>query len=159
MLVAGVGNRLMGDDGFGPRVIDILSSFSLPEWVEIRDIGTAGPSLASDLDEYTIAIFLDATETGLGPGVVSRVELETRDLEAEDLQGINRISFHEGGLADLIALSKALGSLPEKLYLIGCEPADLRIPFCLSSEMEHAAHDAARDVLSLLESLSGVGCG
>ena len=45
ILVAGVGNRLMGDDGFGPRVIDLLRDENLPNNVEARDIGTANTSI------------------------------------------------------------------------------------------------------------------
>ena len=59
ILVAGIGNRLMGDDGFGPRVIDILESMELPENVEVRDIGTAGITIATDLSDYDFVIFLD----------------------------------------------------------------------------------------------------
>ena len=59
VLVAGVGNRLMGDDGFGPRVIDVLSNYSIPDHVELRDVGTAGITIATDLSDYDEIIFLD----------------------------------------------------------------------------------------------------
>ncbi len=155
VIVAGIGNRFMGDDGFGPRVIDILSSTSLPEWVELRDAGTAGLSLAYDLDGYDVIIFLDAMRTGLGAGVIRRVEVEAEGLGEKELQEPMRASLHELGLADLIGFSKTIGSLPPRVILIGCEPANLSIPFGLSVEVEGAAQEAALDVLELLASISG----
>ena len=68
ILIAGVGNRLMSDDGFGPKVIDLLSSTALPENVDARDIGTAGVTIATDLSEYDLVIFVDSMNTEGEPG-------------------------------------------------------------------------------------------
>jgi len=155
MLIAGVGNRFMGDDGFGPRAIDVLSSSTLPDWVELRDAGTAGRSLAYDLDEYEAVIFLDAMETGLGPGKLRIGEVEAEGLEDEELREIFRSSSHEGGLADLIIFSRAIGTLPSKVFIVGCEPVSLGNSLELSGEMEETTKEAAREVLALLDSLGG----
>ncbi len=154
VIVAGIGNRLMGDDGFGPRVIDILSSTPVPEWVDLRDAGTSGQSLAYDLDEYGAVIFVDCMVTGLGPGVLSRFEVAAEGIGEEELRDPARASPHEGGLAGLIGYSRAIGTLPPRVFLVGCEPVNVSPHFGLSEEVEGAAQEAAREILSLLDSLN-----
>ena len=51
VLVAGIGNIFMRDDGFGPRVIELLKTKNLPRNIELRDIGTAGITIATDLED------------------------------------------------------------------------------------------------------------
>ena len=53
ILVAGVGNRLMGDDGFGPRVTDVLTNYHLPGYVDLRDFGTAGITIIAGIIIYS----------------------------------------------------------------------------------------------------------
>ena len=74
-ILAGIGNRLLSDDGFGPRVIDLLSQLELPPHIDIRDMGTAGITIASDLFEYHRVVFLDAMEMDGAPGRIEKSRL------------------------------------------------------------------------------------
>jgi hydrogenase maturation protease len=72
MLIAGVGNIFLGDDGFGPEVANRLAAVSLPGWVRVADYGISGMHLAYDLaDGYDDAILIDAAPRGDKPGTVT----------------------------------------------------------------------------------------
>ena len=149
ILIAGVGSRLRGDDGFGPRVIDLLSARSLPENVELRDIGTAGITIATDLSEYDVVIFLDSMEMDGEPGLLRRVEVDVSDLDL-DAGELARATLHEVGLEGLLKFSKTIGALPPRVVLVGCKPKDLSPSLKLSDEVERAAHEAVDMVLEIL---------
>jgi hydrogenase maturation protease len=72
MLIAGIGNIFLGDDGFGPEVAKRLAAVSLPGWVRVADYGISGMHLAYDLaDGYHTAILIDAAPRGDKPGTVT----------------------------------------------------------------------------------------
>ena len=149
-IIAGIGNRLLSDDGFGPRVIDLLSQKDLPERIELRDMGTAGISIASDLSEYTRAVFLDTMEMDGPPGklIVSRLLVEETEKDVIDL---SRMTLHDAGLEGLLKFAKAIDTLPEKVFLIGCKPKSLEVGIALSDEVDTATHEAVKKVLDLIE--------
>src|SRR5262249_23053924 len=72
MLIAGVGNIFLGDDGFGPEVARRLATAGLPGWVRVADYGISGMHLAYDLaDGYDCAVLIDAAPRGDKPGTVT----------------------------------------------------------------------------------------
>jgi hydrogenase maturation protease len=149
ILVAGVGNRLMGDDGFGPRVIDILSKYDLPENVEVRDIGTAGITIATDLSDYDYVIFLDTMNMEGDFGKIHMSSLEVEE-GIEDVSDLAKTTLHEVGLEGLLRFSKTIGTLPSKVVLIGCKPKNMAVSLELSPEVENSTVIAANMVLNLL---------
>jgi hydrogenase maturation protease len=150
ILVAGIGNRLMGDDGFGPRVIDLLSSAVVPASVDLRDFGTAGLTIATELEEYDLVIFLDSADVEGEPGVIFKTEVVVEG-GLDDMPGISRFTLHEVGLEGLLEFSKAMGTLPSKVILIGCKPKSVSPGLELSKELEEATHRAADMVLDTLQ--------
>jgi hydrogenase maturation protease len=77
MLIAGVGNIFLGDDGFGVEVATRLSGESLPDWVRVADYGISGMHLAYDLAEgFETTVLIDATPRGGEPGTLYVMELE-----------------------------------------------------------------------------------
>ena len=69
ILVAGVGNIFLGDDGFGVEVVRRLAGCSLPEGVVVADFGIRGLDLAYAMqEEYELVVFVDATPRGQEPG-------------------------------------------------------------------------------------------
>ncbi len=150
VLVAGIGNRLRGDDGFGPRVIDLLSACSLPKNVMLWDFGTAGLTVASELSDYDFIIFLDVTEGGGEPGTLYKREITVEEVSVEDVTDLVTLSLHEAGLEGLLRLAKALRTLPPRCILIGCEPKSLNLSLDLSSEVEAAARKAVSLVMEIL---------
>lgn len=149
ILVAGIGNRLRGDDGFGPRVVDLLLSWKLPDGVEARDFGTAGITIATELSDYDVAIFLDSAESEGKPGSLlrSRLKVEAGIDESAELA---RLSLHEVGLEGLLKFSKSIGTLPEKVYMIGCKPKLLIPTLELSPEVEASVEEAASMVIDII---------
>ena len=150
ILVAGVGNRLMGDDGFGPRVIDLLQSTHLQGNVELRDLGTAGLSVATDLDEFDLAVFLDSVNMDGEPGKLLQTEVSVNE-DLENVSEFTRVTLHEIGLEGLLRIANALGTLPRRVILVGCKPKALGPIVGLSPEVEEAAHKAVKMVLEIVE--------
>jgi len=150
VLIAGVGNRLMGDDGFGPRVIDLLSLASLPENVEARDIGTAGLTIATDLSEYDLVVFVDSVNIEGEPGQLHKSGIVVEE-GVGDVVELSRFTLHEVGLEGLLKFAKAIGALPPRVVLIGCKPKALGPSLELSPELEEALHTAAEMALATVE--------
>ncbi|MCW4048731.1 MAG: hydrogenase maturation protease [Candidatus Bathyarchaeota archaeon] len=152
ILVAGIGNRLRGDDGFGPRVVDLLLSQKLPAGVEARDFGLAGLIIATELSEYDIAIFLDSAKFEGKPGSLQRSRLKV-EAGIDDPAELARLTLHEVGLEGLLKFSKSIGTLPERIYLIGCKPKILVPTLELSPEVKSAVEEAASMVMDTLGKL------
>lgn len=153
ILVAGVGNRLMGDDGFGPRVIDLLSAVHMPHNVELRDLGTAGLTVATDLGDFDLVIFLDSVDVPGEPGRLIQTEVEV-DSGLDDLSELARFTLHEVGLEGLLRFAKAIGTLPPKVILIGCKPKTVEVGLDLSREVEETAYRAIAKVMEILDKAS-----
>jgi hydrogenase maturation protease len=117
ILVAGVGNVFLGDDGFGVEVVRRLARRELPEGVEVVDFGIRGMDLAYALqDDYELVVFVDATPRGEKPGTVYLIEPE---IEAE---GEVVLDTHGMDPLKVIRLSRALGTKPTRTLVVGCEP-------------------------------------
>jgi len=123
ILVAGIGNIFLGDDGFGVEVAKRLVAEMLPESVRVRDFGIRGYDLAyALLEDYEAAILVDACPRGARPGAVYVIEPALSDIgesEASALDG------HTMNPVNVLRLTKAMGSIPKRIVLIGCEPASL----------------------------------
>lgn len=155
ILVAGVGNRLMGDDGFGPRVTDLLSMIPLPKVVEVRDIGTAGLTIATDLSDYDLVVFIDSMNIEGEPGRLYKSDIVVEG-SLEDTAELSRFTLHEVGLEGLLKFSKAIGALPPRVVLIGCKPKAFGPSLDLSPDVEDAIHRAAEMAIATVEDyLSG----
>jgi hydrogenase maturation protease len=152
ILVAGIGNRLRGDDGFGPRVVDLISSRKLPDGVEARDFGTAGLTIATELSDYDVAIFLDSAEFEGEPGNIQKSRLKVES-GIDDSAELARLTLHEVGLVGLLKFSKSIETLPERVYLIGCKPRVLVPTLELSPEVELAVEEAAYMVMDMVSRL------
>ena len=144
-LVAGVGNRYMGDDGFGPRVVERLSELNLPENVEVRDVGLCGFTLAVELDQYDLLVLVDALKMGASAGKIYCEKIEGV-IEAD----LSSITIHDEGVRELLAFAKKIGTLPADVYLVGCEISQITLREGLSPPVEAAVDDAVRVILRLL---------
>jgi hydrogenase maturation protease len=152
ILVAGIGNRLIGDDGFGPRVVDLLSVKDMPENVEVRDFGTAGMTIATDLADYDAVIFIDSADHEGEPGSLHKSRLVVEEGVA-DVGELARLTLHEAGLEGLLRFSKSIETLPDDIFLIGCKPKILGPSLDLSPEVEAALEKAVAIVDEILEKI------
>lgn len=145
VLVAGIGNIFLGDDGFGVEVIKELEQTELPEWVQIADYGIAGMHLAYDLlGGYDTTILLDATPHGAAPGTLSLIEADT-----EDLASAPAIDAHGMQPEAVFRLLRLLGGDAGRVLIVGCEPGCLDGGIGLSPEVAAAIPAAVRAVSEL----------
>lgn len=147
ILIAGLGNKLRSDDGFGPRVVELLSKLKFPENVVVQDYGTASFVLASDLGEYDLAIFADAIECRKEGLCV--IELNASDIN--DVEELITFSLHEARVEEMLILAKKLGTLPEKVIIIGCRPENLEVGLRLSPRIEELAKEAVEVISKILQ--------
>ncbi|MFN2454326.1 MAG: hydrogenase maturation protease [Pyrinomonadaceae bacterium] len=159
ILIAGVGNVLRGDDGFGVAVAQSLSQNSnRPDAITLFEAGIAGISLVQELmDGYDVLIIADAVERDGAPGTVYLIEPDI-----PDPSNINPAALHSS-LADahhtepskVLTLAKALGVLPPKVFIVGCQPAGYdELGAELSDEVQSAVQIAVQRIESLIESLN-----
>ena len=146
MLVAGVGNIFLGDDGFGVEVARRLAKLDLPDGVAVGDYGISGMHLAYDLaDGVETAILVDAMPRGGEPGTVYVVEPERRAADVPVIDG-------HGMQPDVVlGLLKTLGADVGRVLIVGCEPATAEPGMELSAPVAAAVDDAVRIVLELID--------
>lgn len=110
ILILGVGNYLMGDEGLGVHVVRALQNEPLPEGVDVLDGGTAGFQLMEYLESYPAVIMIDATLDKNAVGTIRMIEPKF----SQDFP--KAMSTHEIGLKDLVESLALMGKLP-KIYL------------------------------------------
>lgn len=117
ILVAGVGNTLRGDDGFGPAVTELLGH--LPARAEVIETGTGGMALLQELMVGCDGLVLiDACDRGAEPGTVFVLEPEVGD-------GVHVPDVHLANPDRVLSMAKTMGYLPERVRIIGCQPLDV----------------------------------
>lgn len=155
VLVAGVGNIFLGDDGFGVAVVRRLSDADLPDWVLVTDYGVRGMHLAYDMAgaDYELTIMVDAAARGERPGTVSVVELDP-DETAAPADTAPLLDAHGMQPDVVLGLVALLGGTPGRVLLVGCEPAGLEHRMGLSDVVSRAVGPAADAVVELIDSYS-----
>ncbi|MEU6084820.1 hydrogenase maturation protease [Streptomyces sp. NPDC047108] len=117
ILVAGIGNVFMADDGFGPAVAAALGGVALPGSVHVADFGIRGMDLAYRLlDGYDVALLVDAAPRGLAPGTLSVIEPDVAEGDVAP-------EAHAMDPVKVLALARHLGEGPlPRILVVGCEP-------------------------------------
>jgi hydrogenase maturation protease len=133
-LVLGLGNAVMGDDAFGGRVItELLRRFALPAGVRAVDGGTLGLDLLPMLENIERLLVIDALEMDAAPGSIFR-------LQGEEVPRAfaHKLSVHQMGLQDLLAVAELCGHLPRELVVWGTQPAVIEPGMELSAAVSAA---------------------
>src|SRR3974390_575672 len=160
ILVLGLGNILLHDDGLGPSLLGELTkkyrhSAGL---VEFMDGGTQGLALLGRIADRKALVILDAVATGHEPGSVNV-------LEGQDVIRFatgRATTAHEGNAGELLATAAFLGELPQKCYIIGVEPKSLNTGGGLSRDVHRslkAALKTAREIVDTLLAEMGAPVG
>ncbi len=126
ILVAGVGNVLHGDDGFGVQLAWRLAKRALPEGVKVIETGIGGMTLVQELMHgYDAVLLLDAHASGAAAGTVRLLEPSLPDLSRMDPHSLRDYfaDTHYATPMRALALLERLGHLPQRIAVIGCEPA------------------------------------
>lgn len=122
ILLLGIGNVLWADEGFGVRVIERLQkSYRFPETVKVMDGGTQGVYLVEHVQAADILIVFDAIDYGLPPGTLKRIE----NKDVPKFLGAKKMSLHQTGFQEVLAMAQMLGRYPQHLLLIGVQPEEL----------------------------------
>jgi hydrogenase maturation protease len=149
VLVLGIGNTLLGDEGVGVRVIGRLRDrpTDLID-VDLVDGGTLSFSLAGEIEDADALVVIDASNLGAPPGSFRLMEGTAMD---EFLHTHRHRSVHEVGLMDLLDMARATGSLPARRALVAIQPESFDWSEALSEPVARAVAPACDAVVELIE--------
>jgi len=144
-LIAGFGNELRGDDGFGIAVVRRLEAANLDTAVTLMEVGTGGLRLAQELlAGYDRLIVVDAMNRAEAPGTVYVSEVESVAPVAE-------VDLHLVVPSRALSVAEALGALPCEVFLVGCEPKEVEeLTTELTPEVSLAVSQAVDRIQELL---------
>lgn len=148
VLVLGIGNVLMGDEGVGVHAIRYLQTKPLPKSVELLDGGTGGFHLLSLFEQYNPLVIIDATMDGTSPGTIRVIEPRF----ASDFP--RTLSAHDIGLRDMVEAANLLGHLP-KIFLIIVSIEKIQpMSDTLSAEIQSTMESIGKSVDSILKNIT-----
>ncbi|MFH1087404.1 MAG: HyaD/HybD family hydrogenase maturation endopeptidase [Chloroflexota bacterium] len=120
LLILGVGNVLLRDEGVGVRVVEAMEGIRLPDNVELLDGGTASVDLLDSLVDRDRVIIVDCVRGGGEPGTVYRLSPKDMAMQAQAIT-----SLHQVGLLEALALAEGLGCAPREVTIFGIEPREI----------------------------------
>jgi hydrogenase maturation protease len=120
ILIVGIGNLLMSDEGIGVHAACALQKLKLPDFVEVIDGGTSGADLLDHICGREKVIFIDAVDADLEPATILRMTPD--DLEAKTVQSL---SLHDVGILGTLSMAQSLGDAPKDVVIIGVKPKDI----------------------------------
>lgn len=157
ILVAGMGNLLRRDDGFGVVVAQRLLDGPIPQGVTVMDVGIGGIHMVQALFDPTDGlIVLDAVDLGRHPGTVVVIQPEVTDVASLSLIERNDqlADMHYATPARAFMLARGLAILPAATWLVGCQPVDAQsYGEGLSPEVQKAVDTAITEVKALVASM------
>ena len=154
ILVAGIGNAWLRDDGFGGEVVKRLEGRELPSGVSVMDFGTGGLDLAYEVMRgYDALILVDISRQGGEPGTLYVMEPDEDDIAAGIEDG-EMLDPHGMDPETVLRFVKTLGAWPGKVLVIACEPLDVGdMGIGLSDQVERAVGGAADLVTETIDEL------
>jgi len=122
IVVLGIGNVLWADEGFGVRCVEALQArYTFAPHVQLVDGGTQGLYLIPQVHAASRLLILDAVDYGLAPGTLKLVEND----EVPRFLGAKKMSLHQTGFQEVLALAQLTGAYPQQVLLVGCQPEEL----------------------------------
>ena len=145
ILVAGIGNIFLSDDGFGVEVVKHIDTTALPDGVTVSDFGIRGVHLAYELlDDYDALVMIDAMPLGEPPGTLVIFE---PDVDAVDATSADA---HSMSPAVVLGLLAGLGGRIPRVVIVGCQPLTVEEGLGLSEPVVSAVIPAAETVRRVL---------
>ncbi len=149
--ILGVGNLLLGDEGFGVHVIlRLQQEYRFPPSVELLDGGTAGIMLAPFMEDKDILFVLDVVNLDAKPGSIH--QFSNDDVCSGNIQ--TRMSPHQVGLLEILDLCRLRGQAPARVEMITVVPEDLSTKIGLSPRLADAVDGVIAVLLGKLEKIS-----
>ncbi|HEY2652530.1 MAG TPA: hydrogenase maturation protease [Solirubrobacteraceae bacterium] len=154
ILVAGIGNAWLRDDGFGGAVARALEQRELPESVAVMDAGTGGLDLAYEVMRgFDALVLLDVSRQGGEPGTLYVMDVDEDSIDAKIEDG-DAINPHGMDPQTVLRFVKSVGAWPGKVVVIACEPASVEeMGWGLSEQVEGAVQRAVDVVLETIAEL------
>ncbi|MBI4672596.1 MAG: hydrogenase maturation protease [Chloroflexi bacterium] len=151
ILVAGMGNVLRRDDGFGVQVANQLTRENdMPPNVQVIEVGIGGIHLVQELMAgYDVLVVIDAVARGSAPGTMHVLQVQVPDLATwgDDQRGDFLADMHYTTPSKALILARAMGVLPPIVYLVGCQPADANeLGIGLSEPVAQATAKTLREI-------------
>jgi hydrogenase maturation protease len=148
LAVIGLGNVLLGDDGFGPFVVELLRTrYAFPPEVELLDLGTPGLGLISYLHGHDAVVIVDAVAGSGLPGDVRVYE----EVELERMPTAPRVSPHDPAVAEALSITRLAGNGPHDVCVVGVVPCSLELGAGLTEAVRAAADVTAEIVRQRVE--------
>lgn len=148
LLILGVGNILLRDEGVGVRVVEkIRDKHRVPDDVELIDGGTLGLTLIPYLEGREAVFIVDAIDRGGRPGEIFRIEGDGID----DVYNSRKLSAHQIGLREILSLSKLQNILPERVCLFGIQPRSVDVGLDLSEPVSASIDELIERLLIEVE--------
>jgi hydrogenase maturation protease len=123
ILIAGVGNAWLQDDGFGAEVARRLAEVELPSGVSVMDVGTSGLDLAYEVMRgYSALIIVDVSRQGGEPGTLYVIDVEPDDVP-DTIEDGETIDPHSMDPMTMLRFVRVIGGWPGRVQVIACEPA------------------------------------
>ncbi|GAB2635017.1 hydrogenase maturation protease [Prescottella soli] len=155
ILVAGIGNIFLGDDGFGPEVLRAVASAPLPDGVRAVDYGIRGMHLAYDLlDGWDALVLVDAVPDRGRPG-----EIRVFEVDPDDPGAAPRLDAHGMDPGAVFASLAALGGRLPRTVVVGCQAACVDEGMGLSAPVAAAVDGAADEVLAVVSGFAAAAVG
>jgi hydrogenase maturation protease len=149
VLLLGMGNILLEDEGLGIRALEVLQrDYAFPPGVELLDGGTTGMGLLDDIGGRDHLLVLDAVQTGEPPGTL----VVMRGSDVPVYFGI-RVTPHQLGLADVLATLELSGEQPGSVTVLGLVPHSLELTLELSEPIQSQLDELVQAAVSELTSL------
>ena len=143
VVVLGVGNVLMSDEGVGPHAIEAFAEgYSAPQGVTLVDGGTSAMELLDDMAGAQLLLILDAVASGAAPGTVIR-------LEGDEVPKFftRKLSPHQVGIADVMATLALMDESPKETIILGVEPGEMSMGMELSAAVASAVPRVLAEVV------------
>jgi hydrogenase maturation protease len=156
ILVAGIGNAWLRDDGFGGEVARVLAERDLPDGVEVMDFGSGGLDLAYEVMRgYDALILIDVSRQGSPAGTLYVMEA-TEDEVDGDIEDGQMLDPHGMDPQTVLRFVKYVGGWPGRVLVVACEPEIVEdVGFGLSDTVQGAVARAVDVVLETVQELRG----
>ena len=157
VLVVGVGNILLKDEGVGVHVVRKLQELSLPNDVEVIDGGTSGLDILLLYEDVERLIVIDATMAGNKAGTIYKAQLMAGEIQKPaqlfDRRAGSKISLHQIGLIEALSVAEKLNCAPKELVIIGVEPGEWDYGLELTETVKQSIPEVIKEVLEETENV------
>jgi hydrogenase maturation protease len=155
ILVLGVGNILLKDDGVGVHIVRELQRRNMPGYISLVDAGSAGLDVLLSADKVRKLVVIDALRAGSEPGTIYRMRLETEQkdelLRIFGDRGNSKISLHQIGLIDALSVVDKMRCSPKEIVIIGVEPEEVNYGLELTNSVGRKILKIINTVLEEIE--------